>query len=696
MTLAGRLWQGGGALGALLAMCLVSPAFAEEEEEKASRMAIAMAGTLLGAISFQMAMLYITNHSDPDIRKYSYDIINSTVSIFAAVLIFQTCNGLVEVYVLEGMTLELQAVVDMIHMLIWYTVLQLTLAWISGAIGDPPKSMDAMELNLKSIAVLLAHMTGFASINAWGAIQQLEFFRMSPWLSFSVIPISIIGQFCLQRITDSIREKVALADDGEKDEYEMKWDEETEECENDVMGLTLSFNFTQAVRFLVTGKLPNQEGVEPFGSLVNHTTTHITELFMTGVFCACGMVIIFMCTAKKDAEGEESKKASEKEEGNGELALEAGKGGEGKEEEDEESELADRMKDAVILTLSMCFAWCSFFSSKMELGRLHVLDDPMLLAMAHTMCTSAFSFVFIRLLDKLADADWTPDWVDDAIKQFIKGPLSILVGFGWEQCFDQAVESLASVMPQPHWSKCGLALFCVGIVLPAWRMYLLPMELQDGWEFGFVIDHEDRPEVWDKVQEMIAKKKERTEQRKSTAGLSPSSAITPRAEEADGYRPLAGGSEEAAAAARGDARSPSCGSGSGSGGAPAAGGAAGASQEELRAAQLEAQCLRERVKELNRQQGEAGDLRDQMARMSKDYSRLQRETAQLREKNALLTGALASAEEAATELQGVLRSRKLKTPKSGHRGDHAGSSTSARSNSCSRGAANGNGRLVTE
>ena len=34
------------------------------------------------------------------------------------------------------------------------------------------------------------------------------------------------GQFILQRITDNIRIYVALADDGETDEWEEAWDEE--------------------------------------------------------------------------------------------------------------------------------------------------------------------------------------------------------------------------------------------------------------------------------------------------------------------------------------------------------------------------------------------------------------------------------------------------------------------------------------
>merc|ERR1712232_1464594 len=36
--------------------------------------------------------------------------------------------------------------------------------------------------------------------------------------------------------------------------------------------------------------------------------------------------------------------------------------------------------------------------------------------------------------------------------------------------------------------KVTLGLACVIIVVPAWRLYLLPMSKMNGWKLGFVID----------------------------------------------------------------------------------------------------------------------------------------------------------------------------------------------------------------
>ena len=84
-------------------------------------------------------------------------------------------------------------------------------------------------------SVLFSHVAGFATINAWGSLQQ-KFFNASCWQALLVVPMGSVGLLIAYHIFDLIREHIAQMDDGEKDEYEEKWDEETEEAENDVAG----------------------------------------------------------------------------------------------------------------------------------------------------------------------------------------------------------------------------------------------------------------------------------------------------------------------------------------------------------------------------------------------------------------------------------------------------------------------------
>ena len=106
--------------------------------------------TLFGAISSQLSLYYLTNHPDDDMRKYSYEIINATVSIFSAVLVFQSFNDMVETFFLEGKSLEFVVLVDMLHLLVWFWILQLALVTTSGVIGSKPRNKESTQLNMKN------------------------------------------------------------------------------------------------------------------------------------------------------------------------------------------------------------------------------------------------------------------------------------------------------------------------------------------------------------------------------------------------------------------------------------------------------------------------------------------------------------------------------------------------------------------
>merc|ERR1719401_853871 len=99
--------------------------------------------------------------------------------------------------------------------------MQAVLALTSGAINekvDPfntkNRSMDDIKAGIKCYSVLLAHITGFASINFWSGVQQLPFFSSSPLMSILTLPISAISQLLLQRLWFQVRKWIALSDDG--------------------------------------------------------------------------------------------------------------------------------------------------------------------------------------------------------------------------------------------------------------------------------------------------------------------------------------------------------------------------------------------------------------------------------------------------------------------------------------------------
>jgi len=499
-------------------------------EEKPTKEGIAMAATLIGSISFMMCLYYFVNYDDKDIKQKSWETISSTISIFCAVLLWSSFNDYAETYVIEvffgeGETTNGALLVDILHSLFWFAMMQLALGWLSRATGpwqvepedmevlekDPEKMeevVEDVEIKLSCFAVLLAHITGFATINAFGTVQ-LKYFSASPLTSFLAVPLAFFGQLVLQRVTDNIRERISRGDDGKVDEFEKKWDEETEEAENDVMGLTLSFLTINAMRFSLTGCLPNQEGKEDechaaasgFGiddELFDHTPAQKFALIGLGFFFT-GMVIIVRMYFPEWLEEE---KIEEKYEEDKQKLVEAGTHTK-KEAHDELRPISHRLKivgrlcEGVVVAISMCFSWSFFYGLQMALASFAVFEgEPQLLSVVLALTVSIpFMFGLIPL-DWLADQDWTDDRWDAAIRGTMTA-MALTIGFAWEQCFDACVDAIAVTQGKTglinvHSTKLALTVFCASLLIPAWYRYILPFMVKKGWNsYGYVLHPSD-------------------------------------------------------------------------------------------------------------------------------------------------------------------------------------------------------------
>ncbi|CAE7211445.1 unnamed protein product [Symbiodinium natans] len=404
---------------------------------------------LMGSIGFQMLMFYLVNWPDRDIQRYSWQVISQTISIFCAVLLFQGCNGLVEEHFIKGSSPPMEVAVDMGQMLFWLTCMQIVLAVTSGALNEyfgAEPDMEKVELNLKSWSVLFSHVAGFATINAWGSIQQ-EYFSGSPLQALMVVPIGYTGLIIIYHFFDIVREHVSHMDDDVKDEFEEKWDEETEEAENDVAGLSLSFLTVQALRFAISGLLPNQEGNESSSDAFSHSSRQCHILMGCGV----GFFVLSISVVNLERLWEEPSKRME------------------------------RVIEILNNYFTFGLSWCFFYGVRWGMSAARFTDENALLMVSIALFLSVVSFLTIFILDKVEDNHLfgeDSEIAEGATEKMISG-LGILIGFSWEQSFDTAVDVVAEGLKHecpPLISKMVMSVILVLIVFPAWRIYILPME----------------------------------------------------------------------------------------------------------------------------------------------------------------------------------------------------------------------------
>jgi len=446
-------------LVAPLVVGVIGADLGKEDNKEQSALSFGIGATLLGAVSFMMCLVYFTNHPDKDMKRYTYEMITQVTAIFCAVLVFDAVNSCVEIYMnLAEKSYEQQALVDCCHMLVWFLLLQFVLAMFSGALsewGFTPKNVQTANDNLKAFGVLLAHITGFASINAFGTLQQMlhDEFGVA-WVAIAAAAMSLL---CLTRATKILREKVSLGDDGVEDEWESLWDEQTAEAEQDVLGLTMSFLTINIARQLICGSLPDPDGDEPWTMLVSHPARQMYELLGVGLVAA---LMAFLLRVYQP------------------------------------HHLAGHQHSLYLLTMGTFNAmasWAFFFGFTWYIASWH-LEDPVVLKVIVAASLFFGTFLVMWIFDKLADADWTPEAVDNGIIAFIES-LAVMVGFAWEQAFFQSTKDLAEMSPRPTETRTFLALMCVVILVPAWRWYVIPILTREGWKFGFIIDHEDEESV---------------------------------------------------------------------------------------------------------------------------------------------------------------------------------------------------------
>lgn len=428
-----------GFIAVVLAVACVGTAAAEEESPEVSSVNVGISVMLLGSIGFMMALFELTHCPREAMQKNTWKALSATISIFSAVLIFQGVNGLVEAYILEGSSERFELYVNAAHAMLWFISLQLVLAILTGVMKVPgfnPRMDDPekMETRLKTFAILLGHITGFAAINAFSELQQQV--PRTVGLDLAIAPISWLSLYLLQRLTDFAREGHIMKD-GDRNANEELWDDVTEETEDDVVSLAASFCFVQAMRFLIGGTLPNAEGEEPEDVITHHKQWQCIALCSLGL--GLGILEALRVLFVK---------------WNGLKRL-------------------TRQGKNVI---GMTFSWCIFYGMDWHLSStIFVTEQGMMKSVVLALIVTIVAFFMIFGLMHAEESERTSEQMDEAIRAVVNA-IGILIGFAWEKTFDVAVAEITETthfLPAPV-TKLVLAIGLAGTVVPAWYRHILP------------------------------------------------------------------------------------------------------------------------------------------------------------------------------------------------------------------------------
>lgn len=470
-----------------------------EEEESYTREDISCSFMLMGMFFFTMVIFYLVNYPDDDIKRYSWSIINTTISIFCAVLIFSAADEVLISFVLNPLLGEFprgwrqvgRVMVGYLLFIGWLIAAELMMAclarawchstgissqkqWVihdhlRGDHGSPvaqeaimlsatrEKSVarigqlevfvtvedlerEASERQIKCWSMLFAHMAGFAMISAGGDLQHSEVFVEHWFMSLVSVAANVAFLLLIFWISAKLRPRPDESDDSDDNNAPIElWNEHAIEAEDELFCLAISFLLVQALRFQVTGIMPTKTGLEP-GK--NFGAREIWTIYAEAVLFAVATVAVVLL----------------------------GKTG--------------RLADLTRGTLSMSFAWCLLFASRWMfeswplLVRLNISPFSIEGRLVLSLFLSAFACSVIIVLDQIEDAATGDDRrvTHKIVKNIVTG-LSILVGFTWETTMDGCTEAVVSMFHNHERRRLVSKIFgcCIIllVVLPAWRRYIL-------------------------------------------------------------------------------------------------------------------------------------------------------------------------------------------------------------------------------
>jgi hypothetical protein len=441
-------------------------------EDGEGRTGEVIAKMLLGSVAFQMAIFYLVNNSDADIRRYAWTTVGTTMAIFSAVLIYGACHE-----ILDALTEEAyygsKVIVSTVHCVAWFFLTEIALliiskwknAWVDelgpGYVSPLKRSETSAILDMKCWGGFLGHVTAFASITVYMQVQRRLHHTIGGSGVFLIPVIAVILFVMLFFVTGRIREAVEALDGGETKSDEI-WEEVAQEVENDVFSICLSFLLAECVFYLI-------EGSEYRVRHAYHSDAQISACWLGAAVFAIAMIATSYArvVAARTIHGKQRIGIGRR-----------------------------RLLEILQSLSAFGFAWCALAAVTWKCDHLreaygwtHIWTE---VTVAMIIALSSVAAIFI--IDKIADMESVPQNIEDCMRESVTA-FGFLIGFSWEHAFHKSIEDITAefhsgfVTDEALGKALQCFVLCVGVVIivfPAYRWYIVPTvyRLTEGKEAG--------------------------------------------------------------------------------------------------------------------------------------------------------------------------------------------------------------------
>mmetsp|Transcript_20377 Transcript_20377/g.51958 ORF Transcript_20377/g.51958 Transcript_20377/m.51958 type:complete len:576 (+) Transcript_20377:43-1770(+) len=412
---------------------------------KPSVQGVTVSVMLLGFVGFIMALYYLVNWFDEDIRLYTWKMISATLSIFLAVLSFSAFEKAIHYYLDERFT---QILVN-VDGCIGHLLVGLLLFLLLGGLAQVILHITRTDLpSLVAHGSIWGHICGFAAIHAFFALESSSPFNES-WMNMAmIIPIFLIVSFILVVAGKKLRSRVAEMD-GVDDDTEERWYHHCEECENDTICLALSFLMCAVIRYMISGSMPSSHG-----SLGGRTRKEGLEMLGVGFgFALLTVLSTAVVRQVTKTYGEEAK---------------------------------NKQRMALILQnfSAMGMSWQLYFGGQWLFYYYLPHVGPVSGKLIEALIFSLICMACILILDYVHDhaAEVNANALDargilDAHMKAMHALIQaggVFVGISWESSFVSSLSTIAEYTTYPATTSNIIAACLVIVVYPAWRLYILP------------------------------------------------------------------------------------------------------------------------------------------------------------------------------------------------------------------------------